>query len=178
MKPKLNRKPGGMDNCQTPFYAIEPLINYLDPTWVYWDCACGEGNLVNAMVSNGFRAFGTDILSGNDFFTTNASAYDCIITNPPFSLKYHFLKRCYELKKPFILLMPVEVLGAKTAQDMFISKGIELMFLDHRINFKMPYKGWDCQAQFPTMWFCYGIFRDVDYTPVIWEHIDPKGRKE
>ena len=33
--------------------------------------------------------------------------FDCIITNPPFSLKQEFLQRCYELGKPFALLLPL-----------------------------------------------------------------------
>jgi hypothetical protein len=174
MKPKLNRKPGGMDNCTTPFYAIEPLLIYLNPTWIYWDCASGEGNLVRWFERSGLRVVGTDIINGDDFLTMKPLFCDCIITNPPYSLKYQFLKRCYELRKPFALLMPVETLGAKTAQNMFEECGIELMFLDHRVNFKMPYKGWDCHAQFPTMWFCHDILEGMVY----FSHIDPKGRKE
>jgi hypothetical protein len=177
MKPKLNRKPGGMDNCATPWYALEPLLPYLNPKWTYWDCASGEGNLARWFREHNLSIIETDIIyGGDDFLSMDQPVHDMIITNPPYSLKYKFLKRCYEVTGRFALLMPVETLGAKTAQDLFKAWGIELMFLDHRVNFKMPYKGWDCQAQFPTMWFCMGLLPKEDR--ICWKHIDPKGRKE
>jgi hypothetical protein len=179
MKPKLNRKPGGMDCAQTPFYAMEPLLPYLNPKWTYWDCAMGEGNLVRWLNEKGFKTIGTDILSGDDFLTKDiftVPKHDCLITNPPYSLKYKFLEKCYEVSSRFALLMPVETLGAKTAQELFKACGVELMFLDHRVNFKMPNKGWDGQAQFPTMWFCLGLLPKEE--EICWASIDPKGRNE
>ena len=59
---------------------------------------------------------------------------------------------------PFALLIPVETLGAKTAQALFREFGLEVIFLDRRINFKMPGKGWaGSAAQFPTAWFTWGL---------------------
>lgn len=64
----------------------------------------------------------------------------------------------YQLGKPFALLMPVEVLGAKSAQRNFKAHGIEVILLDKRVNFKMPEKGWlGSGAQFPTAWFTWGL---------------------
>lgn len=38
-------------------------------------------------------------------------AHDIIITNPPFAHKYEALEWAFEMKKPFALLLPFEVIG-------------------------------------------------------------------
>lgn len=55
-----------------------------------------------SLLTNGFyNVVGTDILTGQDFFTYRESDFDAIVTNPPYSVKYQWLKRCYELGKPY-----------------------------------------------------------------------------
>lgn len=165
MKPKLNRKgTPQLDNCQTPGYAVLPLISYLYSFDTVWEPACGEGYLSDYIVENGLRVVASDILTGHDFFERRPPAWDCIVTNPPYSLKYKWLERCYSFDKPFALLLPVETLGAAKAQKLFSEYGISIILLNKRVNFKMPNKGWEGSgAQFPVAWFCYkmpGLERD------------------
>jgi hypothetical protein len=110
-------------------------------------------------VSRGYKVISTDILYGIDFFKDQPSDYwTCQITNPPYSAKYKWLARSYELGKPFALLMPLETLGAWAAQKLFKRHGIKLIIPNKRIDFGMPEKGWSGGgAQFPTAWFCYGL---------------------
>jgi hypothetical protein len=164
MKPKSNQAgdiytPMGYDACQTPPEAINPLLPYLSQDWTIWECAKGEGGIVEALYDSGFQSLtGSDLLTGENFFEYEPSQWDCIVTNPPYSIKYQWIERCYALGKPFALLLPVETLGAKTAQEFFRKCGLEVIFLDRRINFKMPNKGWEgSSAQFPTAWFTYGL---------------------
>lgn len=160
---KVNRAadeyvPQGYDACQTPGYALEPLLPYLQGQRIVWECARGEGFLYDALEQSGLKAVGSDILTGQNFFEFEPDAYSCIVTNPPYSLKFRWLERCYQLGKPFALLLPVETLGAKRAQELFKVHGAEFLMLNKRINFKMPNKGWDgAGAQFPTMWVCWKL---------------------
>lgn len=158
MKPKNNYVPGPMDNCYSPPYAINPIIPFLRNKSA-WECAQGTGNFVRKINQHyGSFCFGTDISNGCDFFEyIPKEEFDVIVTNPPFGLKYKFIERCYQLGKPFALLMPLEVLGAAVAQRMFEKNGIEIIFLSPRIGFKMPRKGWLCSPQFPTAWFCWKL---------------------
>ena len=149
--------PQGMDACQTPPYAIDPLLPYLDPDWVIWEPAAGEGMLEGAFYDSGMRVVPTDILTGQNFFEYEPESWDCLVTNPPFSIKYQWLERCYELSKPFALLVPVETLGAKTAQELMKAYGFEIMLLDKRIDFKMPNKGFEGSAPFPVFWLCWQL---------------------
>lgn len=158
-------EPQGFDACQTPAYALDPLIPYLDGHLTFWEPAAGEGLLVEALYDSDINdgtvvgVITSDILTGQNFFDYQPEhEWDCIVTNPPFSLKFPWLKRCYELGKPFALLLPVETLGTKTAQDMFREYGVEVILMDKRVNFKMPNKGWEGGgAQFPVAWFTWGL---------------------
>lgn len=150
--------PQGMDSCQTPAYAMEPLLPYLASFKNIWEPAAGEGYLVEALKAHKFDVLESDILRDQNFFDYEpGSPWDCIVTNPPFSIKFRWLIHCYQLGKPFALLMPVETLGAKTAQALFEQHGMDVMLLDKRVCFKMPNKGWDSSAQFPTAWFTWKL---------------------
>lgn len=163
MKPKLNQSgdiyiPQGYDACQTPAYAIDPLLPYLQEGWNIWEPAAGEGYLEGALYDSGFSVTPSDLLTGLNFFEFEPERWDCLITNPPYSVKYKWLERCYQLGKPFALLLPVETLGAESGAVLFRDFGAEVIFIHPRINFKMPNRGWEGGgAQFPTAWFTWGL---------------------
>lgn len=159
MKPKLNRldKTGTTDRCQSPMYAVDPILPHLRDGQIIWEPCAGDGNLVRALQDSGYQVKRSDILTGQDFFTYKPDSFDVLVTNPPYSLKYKFLSRCYDLEKPFALLVPVEVFGAKAAQVLFEKYGFEVIFLRPRVNFTMPQKGNAGSAQFPTCWITWGL---------------------
>lgn len=87
-----------------------------------------------------------------------STAYNAIITNPPYSVKFPWIERCYALGKPFALLVPVETIGARAGQRLMERFGAELLLLDKRVNFEMPLKGWNgSSAQFPVLWLCWQL---------------------
>src|SRR5688572_15663779 len=89
----------------TPEYALEPLLNIIDKNITIWEPACGEGHIVTFFNKFEFKVIGSDIKNCNDFLKYEPKEhYDIIITNPPFSLKTEFIKRCFELNKPFLFL--------------------------------------------------------------------------
>jgi len=161
MKPKSNKTNiPDRDRYQTPPYALDPLLPYLKKDWLIWECAAGEGYLANAIRERGFSVVTSDIITDQDFFKYQPE-FNAIVTNPPFSIKYDWLERCYSLEKPFALLLPVETLGAATAQKLFKRHGIRLLVLNKRVNFKIPDQGWNSSsrkksgAQFPVAWFTW-----------------------
>lgn len=163
-KPKVNRaanagKSNSYDQCQTPAYALDPLLPHLDKAWSIWEPAAGEGLLADTLRQANLWVLASDILTGRNFFEWEPMVlWDAQITNPPYSLKFPWLERSYALGKPFALLLPVETIGAATAQKLFRKFGVEVIYMDKRINFKMPNKGWEgSSAQFPTAWFTWGL---------------------
>lgn len=143
------------DDFQTPKYAIVPLLPFLNRDWIIWECACGKGNLVEALEEGGFKVIGTDILDGFDFLRWEPEKFDCIVTNPPYSLRYQFIKRAYELGKPWAMLMTLTTLEGKR-QELFRKYGIELLLLNKRVNFETP-SGRGSSAWFPVAWFCWKL---------------------
>jgi len=90
--------------------------------------------------------------------STPPVGYQVQVTNPPFSLKFKWLERAYEIGEPFAFLLPINTLGTVTAQKMFEKHGISVLLLDKRIDFKMPFKGWEGGgAQFSTAWFMWKL---------------------
>lgn len=163
-KPKTNRKGNAavslpMDRCQTPLYALDPLLPYIDPDWVIWEPAEGEGQLYRGLYRAGVHnIIGSDVIDGFNFFEYEPLVnWDCIITNPPYSIKYPWIARCYQLGKPFALLLPVDTLGAAKAQRWFRDVGVEVILTDKRTNFNMPNTGYGGSAQFATAWFTWGL---------------------
>lgn len=144
------------DDFQSPEYCLDILIPYLNKEWMIWEPACGNGNLVEGLCMRGFRIGGTDILNGVDFLKQVVEEFDCIITNPPYSLKDEFIKRCYELGKPFALLMPLTALEGQKRQALYKKYGLQLVIPNRRINFETP-SGQGTGSWFLTAWFCWGL---------------------
>ena len=80
--------------------------------------------------------------------------FDCIVTNPPFSLKDRFLERCYDLGKPFALLLPLTALEGKDRQSFYKKYGIQLIVPDSRINFYTP-DGKNSGSWFLSAWYTW-----------------------
>ena len=154
MKPPLHGF--APDDFQTPPEAITPLLPFLNKRWVIWECAEGKGYLTKALHEHGYTVIGSDILTGADFLTWMPEQFDCIVTNPPYSLKHKFLNRCYELGMPFALLLPLTTLETRTRQRLFTRHGIEIILFDKRINFHVP-SGAESKSWFATAWFTWGL---------------------
>ncbi|KYC52637.1 MAG: hypothetical protein AMQ22_00687 [Candidatus Methanofastidiosum methylothiophilum] len=155
---KIPLRHGSPDDFQTPEIALLPLLPYLKKDWTIWECAEGKGNLVLGMQKFGYNVVGTDILTGNNFLDeNNYKEFDCIVTNPPFKYKQQFLERCYNLKKPFALLLPLTTFETEKRQQLFKKYGVEVIFFDKRINFETPNKIEKSSSWFATAWFTHGL---------------------
>lgn len=150
---KLKIQSGGRpDNFQTPREAVDVLIPYLKKDWLIWESAWGKGNLFKFLKEWGFNVVGNN---EEDFLSSQRDC-DCIVTNPPYSIKDKFLARCYELKKPFALLMPLTALEGKRRGLLYRNFGIELIIPNKRINFETP-SGKGSGSWFQTAWFCWKL---------------------
>lgn len=150
-------KRGSSNDYQTPPEALNPLLPYLSKEWIIWECAEGQGKLSSALRQKGFEVIGTDINDGVDFLEKQPEQeWDCIITNPPYSLKQRFLERCYELGKPFALLLPLTTFETAKRQALFDKYGVQVIFFDKRINFITP-SGKGSGNWFASAWFTWGF---------------------
>ena len=153
------------DELYTLKEAIEPILKYLDKDKTYWECTdFGDSNIRKVLVENGYKVIATrkdefDFLKDDPLFK-----FDAIITNPPYSIKDKFIKRCYQLNKPFLLLLPITALEGKERNELYKTYGLELIILNKKINFMKDKKN----VWFNTSWFCHGICnKELNFEEVI-----------
>ena len=168
---KLPQQKKYSNDFQTPEMAIDILFKYVDIplNYIIWEPAMGKGNIVKALLKKGYRVIGTDIIYGQNFLNYDVEPFDAIITNPPYSLRDKFIHRCYELKKPWALLMPLTTLEGKERQRLFRKYGITVIVPNKRINFETP-SGGKSSAWFMTGWFVYGLdTKNIIHGKIIFE---------
>ena len=88
---KMDKVAGsGNDEFYTPVYAITPLIKYLKDKWfkkILCPFDTKDSKIYKVLLSEGFEVEQSHINDGIDFFERNLSDCDCIVSNPPYSLK-------------------------------------------------------------------------------------------
>ena len=163
------------DELYTPEYAIKPLIKYLELYQIrydvkrkpiIWECTdYGSSNITKVLKENGYNVISTHKNNFNFLTDTPDFDFDMIVTNPPYSLKDEFLKKCYEYDKPFCMLLPITALEGVERGKLYRKHGIELLVLDRRCNFMDDVgkkSNW-----FNTSWFCHRVLpRDLIFEPL------------
>lgn len=109
-----NRTSAG-DEVYTPYYAVEPLLEFLPKDKVIW-CPFDEvwSAYYNCFTENGYTVVRSSLSEGRDFFKYEPDNWDILVSNPPFSKKDEVLKRAFSFEKPFALLLPVNSIQGKS----------------------------------------------------------------
>lgn len=123
------------DETYTPAYAVKPILKHIpygvSKIWCPFDMEDSE--YVKILSNAGYEVFATHIDNGQNFFEYEPKEYDCIISNPPFSIKDVILKRLDELGKPYAVLLPLPSLQGQKRFPYL--KNCQALIFDKRINF-------------------------------------------
>ena len=128
------------DEYYTPPYAIEPILKYVPAgatVWCPFDTE--ESMFVKMLRQQRHEVIATHIDNGGDFFALDVPC-DCIISNPPYSVKAEVFERLFALGKPFAML--VGVVGLFESQrrfSMFRDNQFEIMFMNKRVSYFEDY---------------------------------------
>ena len=147
------------DECYTPFYAIEPLLEYIPKNKKIW-CPFDEewSAFYQTFIEGGYDVIRSSLSEGKDFFEYEPDEWDIMISNPPFSKKVKILDRALKLGKPFALLLP---LGTIQGQHTFpfMKQGIEVLAFDKRIAFHTNgnMEHYTKGSAFATGYFCKDV---------------------
>ena len=147
----VNLRTSRKDNYETPRIALPPLLRHIPRDITIWEPAPGTGRLGNALADAGYRV----IMTWEDFFQINPHGWDIIITNPPYSQKFKWIERCYDLGKPWAMIMPLETIGTKRGSELFRKHGITLITLNKRIAYSLPGQGTQDRPAFSSAWFVW-----------------------
>ncbi len=143
------------DCFQTDPAALDPLLPYLDGLRV-WEPACGEGQLARRLREVGCDVEASDVQTGTDFLTCTPPRCDVILTNPPFSIKDEFIARCYALRKPWALLMPLTALEGQKRQRYYAEHGLTVVLMPRRVDFTTP-SGKVGGSWFASAWYTWRL---------------------
>lgn len=144
------------DEAYTPFYAVEPLLEFVPKDKVIW-CPFDEewSAYYQLLTENGYEVVRSSLKEGQDFFSYEPNAWDILISNPPFSKKNDVLKRAFDFGKPFALLLPVNSIQGKVRYQIFKNQ-IQLLSFDGRVNYHSPSNMQDTAKgnSFGSAYFC------------------------
>lgn len=160
--PQLNSKSPERDCFQTPDWASDMIVPFIPKHSIVWEPCEGKGNIVRRLFHHGIATVGTDILTGHDFLTDDpAFPFDCIVTNPPYSILDAWVKRCFELGKPWALLCQLTALGEQGRVRLYRERGgVQVIWPWRRINFETPTgksEKTGSTAHFWSVWITYGF---------------------
>lgn len=124
------------DEVYTPFYAVEPLLEFIPKSKTIWCPFDEEWSAYYQLLSEkGYDVIRSCLKEGRDFFTYEPNQHwDIMISNPPFSKKDEVLKRAFELNKPFALLLPANSIQGKKRFKIF-SNEIQMLCFDTRVDY-------------------------------------------
>jgi len=129
------------DEWFTPSSAIYPILNYIKEGSTVW-CPFDNdnSNFIKVLKGNRLNVINTHIDSNGDFFKLEMPECDYIISNPPYSLRNSILKRLFELKKPFAMLMNTNGLFDSAIRwELFKKNQFTLIYLKGRTSFMKEY---------------------------------------
>ena len=96
-----------------------------------------------------------------DFFTYEPEHWDCIVDNPPYSIKQQVINKCIELAKPSALLLPLETLERKFFAEMVKNNDFTLIIPKKRYIWREG----SHTPPFKCCWFCFNFKFDEQ---IIW----------
>jgi hypothetical protein len=143
------------DHFDTPDYAIRPLLQYIQNDWVIWEPTdtTRRSRITELLLDHGNSVISTNKTQLDFRIEKPDFAFDCIITNPPYSWKDDFIVSCMAYQKPFALLLPLTALEGVGRGRLFriMGKKFGVLVLDRRVEFS------EGSVWFNSSWFCYGI---------------------
>ena len=121
------------DNYRTPKMAWEMVSGLFPKTHkIYEPFYCKGAS------KEYWSEIGHDVIhEDEDFFEhceQRIKECDIIVSNPPYSIKKRVFEKLKELNKPFIMLVPIEILGYKYFQELFANQ-IQVVIPPKRIHF-------------------------------------------
>jgi hypothetical protein len=160
-QPQMEKVVQPRDVFQTPNYATKLLIPFIpNNITAIWECSSGEGKISNVLIKEkDYIVENSDLKYGesHNFLTANFpeklnKAESCIITNPPYSLKYKFVERAILHDVPFAFLIPFDL--SKTLIEFFDKYNCQAIVPTRRVDYITPTgkEGKASSSQFHSVW--------------------------
>lgn len=165
----LRTSKGKNDECYTPRYGVEPLLEFMLPfkdkiIWCPFDTE--ESEFVKVFSEYGYKVVYSHIKYGQDYYKYEPEQWDVMISNPPFTNKAEIFRRALSFQKPFALLMNIVWLNDATPANVFSDKELQILSFNERMTFKN--RNDNKKINFLSAYFCWNflpknfLFRTFD----------------
>lgn len=154
---KLMYSPGNNDECWTPSYGVEPILEYIDKNVVVWCPFDTEESEFVKQISKQNEVVYSHISLGQDFFTYEPLHWDVIVSNPPFTNKRKYFERALSFNKPFALIMTNTWLNDSAPKQLFKDKDLQLLMFDKRMKFISPDGRNNDKITFSSSYYCWNF---------------------
>ena len=148
---------GNNDECYTPDYAVQPILEYIPKDVTVWCPFDTEESQFVKQISKTNPVTYSHLDKGQDFFQYQPSEWDIIISNPPFSNKKKFFKRALAFNKPFALIMTNTWLNDSTPKILFKDKDLQLLMFDKRMEFINSNGQVNYKITFSSSYYCWNF---------------------
>ena len=153
---------GKNDECYTPDYGVEPILEFIPEGKVVWCPFDTEDSEFVKQISRRNDVVYSHICEGQDFFTYEPERWDIIVSNPPFQGKRKFFERALSFGKPFALLMTMTWMNEAAPVQLFEDRGLQLLLFDKRIEFNQVNPKKVGKITFNSSYFCCDLLpRDI-----------------
>ena len=157
----------GGDEQYTPRYGVEvllPHIQHLKDKTIWCPFDREDSQFVIVLKENGFNVIYSHIDYGQDFLTYEPEKWDIMISNPPYKNKRVYWERALDLKKPFALLLPLNILSDSvintTMREREREREFQLLIPSKRMRFYNQKTGeTGNQPTFKASYFGVNIFK-------------------
>lgn len=166
MNIEITKAKGRSDEWYTPAFRVETIDKYLPKMYTVWCPFDTSESYFVKILGEKRKVIYSHIDDGQDFFTyTPDEPYDCIVSNPPYSLRDDIYKRLFSIGKPFAMLMNFSgIFDSKKRYDLFSKNGVQLLIPQGRTKFFNDYSNPVSHATpaFQTVYVCWRLLdRDI-----------------
>lgn len=154
---KVLYSPGNNDECYTPDYGVQPILEYIPHDAVVWCPFDKSHSEFVRQISKTNVVIHSHIDDGKDFFSYEPDNWDVMISNPPFTNKKKYFERALSFNKPFALIMTNAWLNDAAPMRLFKDRDLQLLMFDQRMKFTSPDGRDNSKITFSSSYYCWNF---------------------
>ena len=147
------------DEYLTPPEAVRIVLPYVQGKRIWCPFDEASSAFVQVLEAAGFTVLHSTLSEGQDFFQyVPDEPFDCIVSNPPYSIRNQVFVRLFELQKPFMMLVNGSGIFDNRARfDLFREHGVELLVYKGRTTFIRKSDGKSQSPMFQSLYLCHDM---------------------
>ena len=157
MKNNVLYSKGNNDECYTPDYGVEAILEFIPFGAVVWCPFDKKESEFVKQISKTNKVIYSHIDNEKDFFCYEPKEWDILISNPPFTDKRKYFERALSCNKPFALIMTNTCLNDTAPKLLFQDKQLQLLMFDKRMKFISPDGRDNNKITFSSSYYCWNF---------------------